>query len=136
MESTISNQIIEVLNMLCEKFGVAIDWSAQNVLPYVQELMNKVVKYELFTSVAWIMFFVILLVVCLLNIKKISNTPKFNRNDAFEKTAPTFAFLLTIVAGFLTFCLISVGIFQVIDIIACITFPEKIILRMIQYYMM
>lgn len=31
----VSKQIIEVLDNLCEKFGVVIDWNAKNVLPYV-----------------------------------------------------------------------------------------------------
>ena len=33
-----SEQIIEVLNALCEKFGIAIDWTAENVMPYLTDL--------------------------------------------------------------------------------------------------
>lgn len=32
MNTTVSNQIIEVLNALCDKFGIAIDWTSQNEL--------------------------------------------------------------------------------------------------------
>lgn len=31
----VSDQIIEVLNYLGEKLGVTIDWTSENVLPYV-----------------------------------------------------------------------------------------------------
>ena len=30
----VSNQIIEVLNEICNKFGLAIDWTSKNVQPY------------------------------------------------------------------------------------------------------
>ena len=59
MEVTVSDQIIQVLDALCNKFGLAIDWGAQNVLPYAQELMGKMVSYELWTSVMWIVVFAI-----------------------------------------------------------------------------
>ncbi len=37
----VSNQIIEVLNEICNKFGLAIDWTSKNVQPYLQELIAK-----------------------------------------------------------------------------------------------
>ena len=40
-----SNEIIKVLEYLGEKFGIAIDWTQQNVLPYVQDLAGRFVKY-------------------------------------------------------------------------------------------
>lgn len=29
-----AEQIVEVLNALCEKFGIAVDWSSENVVSY------------------------------------------------------------------------------------------------------
>ena len=31
METSISNEIIKVLDALCDKFGVAVDWSSNNI---------------------------------------------------------------------------------------------------------
>ena len=56
---TVSSQIIEVLDSLCEKAGIAIDWTAENVLPYIQELAGKFVSFEAATSIAWILLVVI-----------------------------------------------------------------------------
>lgn len=36
-----SEEIIKVLDNLGQKFGIAIDWSNQNVLPYVQDLIHR-----------------------------------------------------------------------------------------------
>ena len=49
-----SSQFIEVLDALCEKFGIAIDWTSQNVVPYVTELATRIIAYEIWTSAAWI----------------------------------------------------------------------------------
>lgn len=52
----VSNQIIEVLNEICNKFGMAIDWTSKNVQPYLQELMTKCVAYKFATSIMWLIF--------------------------------------------------------------------------------
>ena len=52
----VSNQIIEVLNEICNKFGLAIDWTSKNVQPYLQELMTKCVAYKFATSIMWLIF--------------------------------------------------------------------------------
>lgn len=56
---TVSSQIIEVLNDLCRKFGVAIDWTEENVLPYLQELAQKFIQWEIATSTMWIVIGVV-----------------------------------------------------------------------------
>ena len=50
---TVSDQIIAVMNDLCQKFGIAIDWSQENVIPYLTELAGKYISYEIATSIAW-----------------------------------------------------------------------------------
>lgn len=36
-----SNEVIKIIDNLCEKFGMAIDWMSQNVVPYLQEVSQK-----------------------------------------------------------------------------------------------
>lgn len=50
----LSDQIIQVLEYLGEKMGVTIDWSQQNALPYVQQICEKCIRYEIASSVMWI----------------------------------------------------------------------------------
>ena len=57
-----STQIIEVLNDICEKFGVAVDWTSKNVQPYLKELMMKCVNYKLATVIVWLVVGIILLI--------------------------------------------------------------------------
>ena len=39
----ISEQVIKVLDAVCDKFGIAIDWSSNNVIPYIEQLRNKII---------------------------------------------------------------------------------------------
>lgn len=55
MKSQISDEIIKVLDALCDKFGIAVDWSSQNILPYIETLMDKCVTYEVSTSLFWML---------------------------------------------------------------------------------
>lgn len=50
-----SNEIIKVLDAICDKFGLAIDWTSQNVMPYVEQLCEHIVQYELSSSILYIM---------------------------------------------------------------------------------
>lgn len=49
-----SNEIIKVLNALGERFGIAINWTSVNIIPYLEQLINKYVNYEIATSIIWI----------------------------------------------------------------------------------
>ena len=42
----ISNEIIQVLEYLAEKIGITIDWTNNNVLPYVEQLCKKFIEWE------------------------------------------------------------------------------------------
>ena len=64
-----SEEIIKVLDNLCEKFGIAIDWTSQNVKPYLQELFVKYTNYEMATSIMWLVIFVMILVAGVLFIR-------------------------------------------------------------------
>ena len=129
MEVTVSDQIIQVLDALCNKFGLAIDWGAQNVLPYAQELMGKMVSYELWTSVMWIIILSIIMLLCAIVIKQAYEDSK---NEMF---LDDFDAGLCKCLG-LIFMLCTVGVvWQSMDIITCLTFPEKIVFEMMQSMM-
>lgn len=47
----VSKQIIEVLDYLCRKLGVVVDWSQGNVMPYVQDLYRRFIVWQIATDV-------------------------------------------------------------------------------------
>lgn len=57
-----SEEIIKVLDNLGQKFGIAIDWTSQNVMPYLQGLMNRFINLQNAKAIIWIVILSILVI--------------------------------------------------------------------------
>ena len=112
---TVSSEIIEVLDYLGEKFGIAIDWTSNNVLPYLQTLADKFIKWEISTSIVWIIIaaFVMVAMIVLMNLKGVR---EINEETDGMLWIPIIALIL---ASFMIICV------QIFDIVECNMFPEK-----------
>ena len=112
---TVSSEIIEVLDYLGEKFGIAIDWTSNNILPYLQTLIDKFIKWEISTSIVWIVIatFVIVAMIVLINLKEIR---EINEETYGMLWIPI---IVLIIVSFIVICI------QIFDIIECNVFPEK-----------
>ena len=110
-----SSQFIEVLDALCDKIGIAIDWTSQNIVPYVTDLATRIITYEIWTSAAWI---VIMAIVFLIAWKMTKNLCK---EDRFEDEWFS-GWVIRIIIGIIFFTVI---VFQVFDIIEAVALPEK-----------
>ena len=49
-----SEEIIKALDELGKRFGIVIDWSNQNIIPYLQELLKRFICYRNITACVWI----------------------------------------------------------------------------------
>ena len=135
-----SAQIIEVLNDICEKFGVAVDWTSKNVQPYLKELMTKCVNYKLATDIVWLVVGIILLIIggVLLRFAFNNNRKYHEITDYHEliyskldETAAT----QFIIGGTCLGIAVVLTLYFTINLITCVTFPEKIILDMVRSYL-
>ena len=114
---TVSSEIIEVLDYLGEKFGIAIDWTSNNVLPYLQTLVDKFIQWEISTSIVWIAIaaFIIVMTITLINLK------------GFREINEETYGMLWVPAGILILGFFIVICVQIFDIIECNAFPEKVL---------
>lgn len=132
---TVSDQIIQVIDALCEKFGVAIDWTSANVLPYLTTLMGKLIQWEVWSSVALMSIMVILALVSVIGIKRL--TPVFKAGIERNKRSYDCNWEIGAVMAIIGLCafylatIIVIGT-QIVDIIKCCTFPEMFIFEYIQ----
>ena len=112
---TVSSEIIEVLDYLGEKFGIAIDWTSNNVLPYLQTLADKFIKWEISTSIVWIIIAVFVMVgmIVLINLKRVR---EINEETYGMLWIPI---IVLIIVSFIVICI------QIFDIVECNMFPEK-----------
>lgn len=116
----ISDQIIAVIDDLCRRFGIVIDWTADNMMPYIEELAAKFVEFEIKTSWFWIYFTLALTIICWVSFVVVVGIYRGTTDGSV---------VLGVIAGLMTLALITMIGVQVYDIITCETFPEKIILR-------
>lgn len=132
---TVSEQIIQVLDKLCERFGLAIDWTSENVIPYLTTLCRKLVLYEIWTSVFWIVLMTVLTIASIIAAKKLA--PIFKKGIEDDQkycdcgwTIGTVLAIIGLVALYITtICVIST---QITDIIKCTAFPEMYIFEYVQ----
>lgn len=141
----ITNNYIAVLDEISRKFGLAIDWTQQNVQPYLQELMSRVIKYEIFKSTVWltisvgVLFMVGLCVKFAINkykkdmsewlIKPDGSRHEFNKPEISDYYVYSLL-IIPIILGFPIF------MFNVIKIAKCITLPELVFFNIIQSLIM
>lgn len=121
---TISEQIIKILDALCAKFGIAINWTSENVIPYVEVLCKKLVTYEIVTSAMWILLVWALFGASAIATKKLHPWFMKKYEDEYEdlyEVADISMWAVTILLGIIMGC-VTCG--QAIDIIKCLTFPE------------
>ena len=111
-----SPEIIKILDAICDKFGIAIDWTSQNAIPYLEKIGKHIINYELGSSILFIL-------IAILSIILIISICKIYKNEDY--------------VGFsVIFCMIAfIVIFhQLFDILAVFTFPEKTIIEFISQY--
>ena len=134
------NKIIETLDYLGEKIGIAIDWTAENVYPQVIAFMARYKIYEIVANCIWIIFAIGCMFMTYLCIKKYVIPA---RTKAIEEKQSNFWFEYThwnyaedtcelqFGAGCLIVFLIVISIisiflfiFSISDIIKWIVIPE------------
>lgn len=79
-----SQEIIKVLDNLAQKFGIAIDWTSQNILPYLQDLMSRYISLQNAYAIIWIVISAIILIISfIIMFKSINKIKKDSKQIKF-----------------------------------------------------
>lgn len=134
------NEVIKVLNHLGDQFGVAIDWSSANVMPYLNDLMSRMIKYGIYINIYHIIYaifitavFIIVAIVlykiaCKMILRSEENEEHINSAKILS-TAFAISLVTTVIVA-----LIEIGNIKdcIADIIELNTVPEKYVIEIIQ----
>ena len=127
-EGKMSDEIIKILNDLGERLGIAIDWSSQNVMPYLQDLMDRYINLEIVSSVIWIVISVLAIAGTLVfslkfvpYAKKRSDEERWSDWNIAMKACMVISIIVVLIFLFMV-------LWQIFDIVTCCIMPEKIIL--------
>lgn len=136
------NEVIKVLDHLCDKFGIAIDWTSANVMPYLQDLMSRIVKYGIYQNVSEIIFCLMLLLIVAFITRKLykasykyasiyEETNKYDDKSTamFFTTAFMIGLATTAITTIMVLCVIKTSVNEIIELS---TVPEKYVIEMIQ----
>lgn len=129
------NKIIETLDYLSEKIGIAIDWTAENVYPQVLDFMARYKTYEIVIDIMWILIALGCCFGMYLYIKKIIIPAKIRCNETREDNlwfeywldkascniGGTF---LTVFFGCITFVAVIMMFVFIEDLVKWIVIPE------------
>lgn len=115
-----SDGFIKILDAVCDKLGIGIKWTGDNILPYIQQLVTKIAHWEIATSIIWIFVGFAILALAFWCKKRYKEIIKSEHNHYSEEETPYI--VIGVVATILSF---MIFIEQGIDIATAITFPEK-----------
>ena len=124
------DEIIKVLNDLGQKFGIAIDWSAENVMPYIKDLGMRFITYRNCMAIVWIFISIIMFIVGIICTKKLIKYMKSDSYDDYEDVP------VVIVSGVCIVCLLIAATIvffcNIHGIIQNICMPELTIIEYIK----
>ena len=107
----------QLLRELGEQFGLMLDWSNENIIPQLKELAQRIVQYETWQSIFWLVIGILTIILGIIFI--ILELKCIVKLDGF---LTFFGFILIIVGIGIICC-------QINDILLCKYLPEKILLR-------
>ena len=132
-----SAEIIEILDYLCSKIGITIDWTAENVWPQVMDFIGRYQLYSIIKCGIWIVFGVIIIISGLMYSKHIWKDISLKRPDSiwYDAYDSEFSHFVTIVLWVLAFAFVIVIMSNIFSIATWATVPEVKFFEMLSRHM-
>ena len=129
-----NNEFVKALDAVCDKFGIAVDWSSKNIIPYVQELSARVVHFKMASAIFFAVVGILMVVSIILWVKLIKYCDKRYKEEKWSdwdtaKGLSIGACIICVVIG------MYVVLYSVYDIVTYSVFPEKALVDFISTYM-
>lgn len=131
MAPSVSDQIIAVIDQLCEKFGIAIDWSSETVIPYLEDLVYRFSMYKMISILlTYSVLFVVLGLITFFSYKYIKKKgknfkPEYETLDFINQLVFFISIIVLSITG------ISFIIGGIPDTVSANVFPERLMINYI-----
>ena len=119
-----SEEIIKVLDELGKRFGIVIDWSNQNIIPYLQELFKRFICYRNITACVWIILSIAMTISGVVMFRSLN---KWRKSDDYDDCDDMLAILGYIFSVFITALGRGLIIGSMFGIIKNVCMPEMAI---------
>lgn len=128
-----SEEIIKVLDELGKRFGIALDWSNQNIMPYLQELMRRFICYRNVTACIWTIISIAMTITGAVTIKFLN---KWRKSDNYDKSYSSDDDLIAAMGYIFSIGIIMLGVGLIIGnllgIAKNICMPEMVVYEYIK----
>lgn len=123
-----SEEIIKVLDELGKRFGIVIDWSNQNIIPYLQELLKRFICYRNITACVWIIISIAMTISGVVMIRFLN---KWIKSDNYDKDYCSDDDMLAAMGYIFSISIIALGIGLIIGnmfgIVKNVCMPEMVV---------
>ena len=119
---TFSKQFIEIIDAIAERIGVVVDWTSKNTMPYLEDLMHRLVKFEIASSIFWLILLMFVLIGSIIAIKYL-----YAEADGGDE----YALAIVVLSILCFFSLVGVCN-ESYDIIEANILPEKVIIQNVE----
>ena len=129
-----TDEIIKLLDELAKRFGIVIDWTSENVMPYLEDLFNRFITYNIVVDVVWI---ILLFAMICFDIWFIKKSYKMYEEDGdnifFEKfyfrKEPTLLYMvISVIVTIVSLIGIILGVFALLEIPKLLFIPEVFVI--------
>lgn len=135
-----SKEIIEIFDYIGEKLGVAIDWTQENIIPYLTDLLERYVTFNiimhaigLFLGIAGTVCAIVMLTHIYFQADREESI--FWEVDSWKDDVLTSSGLITaIVSGLMGLFALSALIYNPVELLKWIFIPEFQIIEDLTYY--
>lgn len=109
-----SEEIIKILDDLGSRFGIAIDWTSENILPYLQDLMERFLAYKNTVAIFWIILLSIILGILILFIVELIKYRK-KKDEDYDEVFFIFCMAFILLILMIVICLLVMNIHNLIQ---------------------
>ena len=134
-----SEEIIKVLNYIGDQLGIAIDWSSENIWPYVVDVLGRYSTMEIINHVIGLVILLVVAIAIIVVLCKSMHGAFNAKNELWYDdylNGPSILSIITWVACFLILCAIVIPLTIVNgnDLLKWAVVPEIKYLDMLKSY--
>lgn len=135
-----SKEIIEIFDYIGEKLGIVIDWTQENIIPYLTDLLGRYVTFNivihaigLFLGIAGAVGAIVMLTH--IYFRAVREESIFWELDSWKEDVLTSSGLITtIVSGLIGFISLFALIYNPVELLKWIFIPEFQLIEDLTYY--
>ena len=124
-----SEEIIKVIDELGKRFGIVIDWSNQNIIPYLQELLKRFICYRNITACIWTIISIAMTIGGVVMFKFLNKWRKSENYNSDDEEIAAVGYIFSI-------CIIALGIGLILgnlfEIVKNVCMPEMVVYEYIK----